>query len=73
MLPVNRPRCRLAAVQDNRFGVAYAIWSGVGIAAVSTTGWYVYNQRLDAAAVASLGLIVAGVVVLNLFSGAGVH
>jgi small multidrug resistance pump len=63
----------LAAVQADRFGGAYAIWSGVGIAAVSTIGWYAYNQRLDGAAVTSLGLIVAGVVVLNLFSGAGVH
>jgi small multidrug resistance pump len=63
----------LAAVQADRFGGAYANWSGVGIAAVSTIGWYAYNQRLDGAAVTSLGLIVAGVVVLNLFSGAGVH
>ena len=49
-------------------GVAYAIWSGIGIALISLIGWLVYGQSLDAPAIAGLTLIVAGVVVLNGFS-----
>jgi len=49
-------------------GIIYAIWSGVGVALVSFVGWAIYHQSLDAAAFIGIGLIVAGVVVLNLFS-----
>ena len=49
-------------------GVAYAIWSGVGIVLIAAIGAVVYHERVDAAAVAGFGLIVAGVVVINLFS-----
>jgi small multidrug resistance pump len=49
-------------------GVAYAIWSGVGIVLVTLVSWIVYRQRLDAAAIVGLALIVAGVIVVNLFS-----
>lgn len=52
-------------------GVTYAIWSGVGVAAVTLIGWLVYGQRLDLPAVLGIGLIVAGVMVLNLWSSAG--
>mgnify|MGYP001093604238 CR=1 FL=1 len=50
-------------------GVTYAIWSGVGVAAVTLIGWLVYGQRLDWPAIVGIGLIVAGVLVLNLWSG----
>jgi small multidrug resistance pump len=49
-------------------GVTYAIWSGLGVAAVTLIGWTVYGQRLDPAAWLGIGLIVAGVMVLNLLS-----
>ena len=49
-------------------GVVYAVWSGVGIALITLVGWLVFGQRLDAPALVGLGLIVAGVVVLNVFS-----
>ncbi|MCQ0969993.1 SMR family transporter [Paracoccus sp. TK19116] len=49
-------------------GVAYAIWSGLGIVFVSMIGLLVFGQRLDAAAIIGLTLIVVGVVVVNLFS-----
>ena len=49
-------------------GVAYAIWSGVGIVLISTIGWVLFRQRLDAAAIVGIGLIMAGVVVIQLFS-----
>ncbi|MDK6076350.1 SMR family transporter [Massilia varians] len=49
-------------------GIAYAIWSGVGIVLISVISWVVYQQRLDLPAIAGLGLIIAGVAVINLFS-----
>ncbi len=49
-------------------GVAYAIWSGVGIILVTAVAWLWHGQRLDAAAIAGMALIVAGVLVMNLFS-----
>ncbi|MFN3273104.1 MAG: SMR family transporter [Paracoccus sp. (in: a-proteobacteria)] len=49
-------------------GIAYAIWSAVGIVLVAVIGLVVFGQRLDLPAVIGLGLIVTGVVVVNLFS-----
>lgn len=49
-------------------GVAYAIWSGVGIVLISVIGWFAFGQKLDTAAMLGLALIVAGVLVVNLFS-----
>ena len=54
-------------------GVAYAIWSGIGVVLVCLLGWLLYGQKLDVAAVAGIGLIVAGVLVLNLFSKSVSH
>lgn len=54
-------------------GIAYAVWSGVGVTLIATIGWLFLGQKLDAAAIAGMGLIVAGVVVLNLFSKATPH
>ena len=60
-------------VQQMPMGVVYAIWSGTGIALISLIGAVFLGQRLDTAAVAGIALIAAGVVVINLFSGAGPH
>lgn len=49
-------------------GIAYAIWSGVGIVLVSAVGWIVFKQKLDLPAMLGLALIIAGVLVVNLFS-----
>ena len=54
-------------------GVAYAVWSGVGIVLISVIGWFAFGQTLDAAAVLGIGLIMAGVIVLNVFSRSTVH
>lgn len=54
-------------------GVAYAVWSGVGVALIALIGWLVFGQALDAPAIIGLLLIVAGVVVLNVFSRMGTH
>ena len=50
-------------------GVAYAIWSGLGIVLITVVAWVVYDQAIDLAAALGMALIVAGVVVLNVFSG----
>jgi small multidrug resistance pump len=49
-------------------GVAYAIWSGVGIALISIVGFVMYRQVLDWPAILGIGLIIAGVVVINTYS-----
>jgi small multidrug resistance pump len=54
-------------------GVAYAVWAGVGVVLISLVGWLMFDQELDAAAFVGIGLIAAGVVVLNLFSKSVVH
>lgn len=54
-------------------GVAYAIWSGVGVVLVSIIGWVIYHQSLDTASIVGIALIVVGVVVLNIFSKAIPH
>jgi small multidrug resistance pump len=54
-------------------GVAYAIWSGVGIVVVSIVALVLYKQVLDLPALLGMGLIMAGVVVINLFSKTAGH
>ena len=54
-------------------GIMYAIWSGMGIVLVSTIGWVVYRQALDMPAIIGMGLIIAGAIVINVFSKSVVH
>lgn len=54
-------------------GVAYAIWSGAGVALVTLIAWLLFGQKLDAAALIGIGLIVSGVVVLQMFSKVAAH
>ena len=49
-------------------GIMYAIWSGMGIVLVSVIGWLVYKQTLDFPSMLGMVLIIAGVIVINLFS-----
>jgi small multidrug resistance pump len=65
--------CLSLALREIPTGIAYAIWSGVGIVLISTVAWLFQGQRLDAAALGGLALIIAGVVVINVFSKATVH
>lgn len=53
--------------------IAYAIWSGVGVALVGVVGWIWLDQKMDAAALVGIGLIIAGVIVINLFSSVTPH
>lgn len=54
-------------------GIAYAIWSGVGIVLISLAGWLIYKQLLDLPAILGMALIMGGVIVINLFSKTAVH
>ena len=56
------------ALRTMPMGVVYAVWSGIGIVLISLVGWVVYEQKLDAAALAGMGLIIAGVFVVNMLS-----
>ena len=54
-------------------GVAYAIWSGVGIVLITIAAIFMYRQMPDWAAIVGIGLIVAGVMVINIFSQTSTH
>lgn len=54
-------------------GIAYGVWSGLGIVLISLVGVFVFRQSLDFAAYAGLALIIAGVVVVNVFSKTAGH
>jgi len=54
-------------------GIAYAIWSGIGIVLISLVGLLAFRQTLDAPALVGIGLILAGVVVINVFSSSVPH
>ena len=47
---------------------AYAVWSGVGVATIAIVSYVLYDQKIDTAGIIGIGLIIAGVVVLRLFS-----
>ena len=54
-------------------GIAYAIWSGLGVVLITIAAWLLFGQKLDLPALIGMGLIVAGVVVMNVFSKAVGH
>ena len=54
-------------------GIVYALWSGLSIILIALIGYAVFGQKLDLPAIAGLGLIIAGIVVIQLFSNATAH
>jgi small multidrug resistance pump len=54
-------------------GIMYAIWSGLGIVLIAGIAFLVYGQKLDIPAIIGLGLILAGILVIHLFSGTSFH
>ncbi len=60
--------CLSLVLKSIPVGVAYAIWSGLGIVLITLVAWVVYDQTVDLAALLGMALIIAGVLVLNLFS-----
>ena len=61
------------ALRTIPLGITYAIWSGLGIVLISLVGVLFYHERLDLPAVLGMGLIIVGVLVINLFSKMVVH
>ena len=54
-------------------GIAYAIWSGIGIVLITLIAWFIFGQSLDTPAIIGLTLIITGVVVLQMFSKSAAH
>ena len=65
--------CLSQTLRSLNMGVVYAMWSGVGIVLISVVGWLWMDQRLDGWALLGLGMIVAGVLVINLMSKTVAH
>lgn len=61
------------SLRDVPTGIAYAIWSGVGIVLIATIAWIFQGQKLDTPAMIGMGFIITGVVIMNLFSKAAAH
>jgi small multidrug resistance pump len=54
-------------------GIAYAMWSGIGVVLVTIVGTVLFKQPIDAAAIVGISFIVVGVLILNLLSKASSH
>jgi len=65
--------CLSLVLKNIPVGIAYAIWSGMGIVLISAIGWVAFKQHLDLAAISGLALIIAGVLVINIFSNSVSH
>jgi small multidrug resistance pump len=61
--------CLALTLRTIPVGIAYAIWAGCGIVLVALVSYALFGQKLDAPAIFGIGLITAGVVVVNVFSG----
>ncbi len=60
--------CLSLALKTMPVGIAYAIWSAVGIVLISIVGFIFFKQSLDLAAILGLAFIIIGVLIINLFS-----
>ncbi|MCW3161140.1 DMT family transporter [Chryseobacterium oryctis] len=65
--------CLSIALRQIPIGIAYAIWSGVGIVSITIIGVFVFKQIPDWPAIIGISLIVIGVIVINLFSKMSGH
>jgi small multidrug resistance pump len=54
-------------------GIVYAIWSGLGIVLIACIGYVLFGQKLDLPAIFGLALIIAGILVIHLFSKTSTH
>ena len=61
------------SLRDVPTGIAYAIWSGVGIVLIAAIAWIFQGQKLDTPAMIGMGFIIIGVAIMNLFSKAAAH
>ena len=65
--------CLSVCLRTIPVGIAYAIWSGLGVVLITSLAWVIYGQKLDLPALLGLALIVAGVVTIQVFSTASAH
>lgn len=65
--------CLSMTLKSLPVGIAYAVWSGVGLVLIALIGWLVLKQPLDAAAIGGIALIGAGVCLLTLVSKSVPH
>lgn len=65
--------CLSLVLKSIPVGITYAVWSGLGIVLITLSAWWLYGQTIDTAGFIGMGLIVAGVVVLNVFSSSSGH
>jgi small multidrug resistance pump len=65
--------CLSLTMRTIPIGIAYAIWSGVGIVLIALVGLLFYRQPLDAPALIGMALILAGVLSINVFSRTAGH
>lgn len=61
------------ALRSIPVGIAYAVWSGLGIVFIAAIGFLVFGQKLDLPAVLGMAMILAGILVIHLFSRAAPH
>ncbi len=61
------------AMRHLQMGVIYTIWSGIGIVLITLSGLVFLGQKPDLAALVGMGLIIAGVLVIHLFSRSSVQ
>lgn len=54
-------------------GIAYAVWAGLGVVLTTLIGWALFQQKLDAAALTGIALILAGVMIMNICSSVQAH
>jgi small multidrug resistance pump len=65
--------CLSQSLRSIPVGIAYAIWSGLGIVLVAAAGYVLYQQKLDLPALLGLAMILGGCLVINLFSKSTAH
>jgi len=61
--------CLSQATKRLDIGLAYAVWAGAGVALIATVGMVYFKEPVTLAKLACLGLVVAGIVGLNMASG----
>jgi small multidrug resistance pump len=61
------------ALRGIPLGITYAVWAGVGIVLITFVGAWFYHEAIDAAAIIGMSLIIAGVVVIHVFSKTSQH
>ncbi|HYO65051.1 MAG TPA: multidrug efflux SMR transporter [Archangium sp.] len=65
--------CLTLSLRSIPVGIAYAIWSGLGIVLVAAADYVLYRQKLDAPALIGMAMILGGCLVINLFSRSSTH